>query len=287
MSSRSVSIVGGGGSSQDGGGDGCGSSSSESSTASEDSSIFGSSRWGSSSGSGSTSGSGSVSGSGSISGSGSSSGSGSGSGSDSAGMTGGSDNGDGDGTGDGVDSWRDSSSFFCGVESGDPGEQRSIVRDLSSVSLELATMPLSLLLPQSRLSGLRAGGDLLSMARGERTGDGTDATGSDTGAVRRGGVQDAGANAGGSDMGKLGFGLSLMGVVDVALVATDADSTSFGTGADGGTSLGGFDMTGVIEIDGLFNCTGTSLGGSVLEIGLIGGGGLEEVVLVAEAMMIF
>lgn len=57
------------------------------------------------------------------------------------------------------------------MESGDPGEQRSMVRDLSSVSLELATIPLSLLLPQSRLRGFRAGGDLLSMARGERIGD--------------------------------------------------------------------------------------------------------------------
>lgn len=59
------------------------------------------------------------------------------------------------------------------MESGDSGEQRSIVRDLSSVSLELATMPLSLLLPQSMLSGLRAGGDLLSIAREDRTGDET------------------------------------------------------------------------------------------------------------------
>lgn len=75
--------------------------------------------------------------------------------------------------------------------------------------------------------------------------------------------------------------------VDVTLVATDADRTSFGTGAEGVTSFGGFEITGVIEIEGLFICTGTSFGGSVLEIGLIGGGGLLDVVLVAEAMIIF
>lgn len=282
----SVSITGGVGSSQGGGdGDGGGSSCSESSVVGG-MSIFGSSSWGSISGSnsGSASGSGSVSGSNS----GSVSGSGSGSGSGSAGIIGGSGSGDGSAIGDGVDSWRDSSSFFRGVESGDPGEQRSMVRDLSSVSLELATIPLSLLLPQSRLRGLRAGGDLLSMARGESTGDCTVVTGCGAGVGRGGeGLQDAGASAGGCESFKLGFGFSLMGVVDVALVATEADSTSFGTGADGGTSFGGFDMTGVIEIEGLFSCTGTSLGGSVLEIGLIGGGGLVDVVLVAEAMIIF
>lgn len=168
------------------------------------------------------------------------------------------------------------------MESGDPGEQRSIVRDLSSVSLELATMPLSLLLPQSRLSGLRAGGDVLSKARGDRTG----VTGRCP-TIGVGGVQEAGASAGGSDIIKLGFGFSLRGVVDVALVATDADRTSFGTGAEGGTSFGGFEITGVIEIEGLFICTGTSFGGSVIEMGLMGGGGLCVVVLVAEAMMIF
>lgn len=73
----------------------------------------------------------------------------------------------------------------------------------------------------------------------------------------------------------------------MALVATDADRTSFGTGADGATSFGGLDITGVIDIDGLFICTGTSLGGSLVEIGLIGGGGLAFELVVAEAMIIF
>lgn len=40
----------------------------------------------------------------------------------------------------------------------------------------------------------------------------------------------------------------------------------------------------MIEIEGLFSCTGTSLGGSELEIGLIAGGGLVELPV---AMMIF
>lgn len=119
------------------------------------------------------------------------------------------------------------------------------------MSLELATMPLSLLLlPQSKVSGLRAGGDLLSMARGELMGDGTDIIGGGGGAD---GVQEARAKAGGCDMVKFGFEISLIGVMDVALVATDADRTSLGTGADCWTSLGGFEITGVIEIDGLFS----------------------------------
>lgn len=76
------------------------------------------------------------------------------------------------GGGDGLAVFRESSSvFFCGLlESGVPGEQRSMVSDLSSESLELTTMPESLLLPQSRVSGFSAGGDLLSMIRGEATG---------------------------------------------------------------------------------------------------------------------
>lgn len=198
-SRNSVSIAGGGSSRHSGGGDGCGSSGSEKSP--KDSSIFGSS--GASC-----------------------------SGSDSGSATTVGDSGAGEGgDGGGVDSSRDSSSFFSGEESGDPGEQRSMVRDLSSVSLELATMPLSLLLlPQSRLRGLRAGGDLLSMARGEATGDGMVITGG--GATGAGRVQDARAKAGGSDRIRFGFGSSLMGVMDVALVATDADRTSLGTGAD-------------------------------------------------------
>lgn len=79
-------------------------------------------------------------------------------------------------------------------------------------------------------------------------------------------------------------------VVEVALEATDAERTSLGTGTDddGGTSFGGFtvDITGVMEIEGLFSCTGTSLGGSLVEMGLIGGGGLA-VAAVPDAMMIF
>lgn len=134
-----------------------------------------------------------------------------------------------------------------------------MVSDLSSESLELTTMPESLLLPQSSVSGFSAGGDLLSMARG-------DATGAEM-------VASAGT-------GRFGLG--------AALEATDADRTSLGTGTDdtaGGTSFGGFDdITGVMEIDGLFSCTGTSLGGSLLEMGLIGGGGLA---VVPDAMMIF
>lgn len=147
-----------------------------------------------------------------------------------------------------------------------------MVSDLSSESLELTTMPESLLLPQSRVSGFSAGGDLLSMIRGEATGwVGMDG----------GGWCDAGANAG---TGRFG----LVVVVEVALEATDADRTSLGTGADGGTSLGGLvDSTGVMEIEGLFSCTGTSLGGSLVEMGLIGGGGLAVVVAVPDAMMIF
>lgn len=43
----------------------------------------------------------------------------------------------------------------------------------------------------------------------------------------------------------------------------------------------------MIEIEGLFSCTGTSLGGSELEIGLIAGGGFVELPVVVEAMMIF
>lgn len=77
-------------------------------------------------------------------------------------------------------------------------------------------------------------------------------------------------------------------MVDVALDATEADSTNFGTGADGVTSFGGFVRTGAMEIDGLFSCTGTNLGGSVEEIGLIAAGGLDVAVLVvADAMIIF
>lgn len=92
---------------------------------------------------------------------------------------------------------------------------------------------------------------------------------------------DAGASA----------GTGRLGLVEVALEATDAERTSFGTGTEetGGTSFGGFvDITGVMEIEGLFSCTGTSLGGSLLEMGLMGGGGLADVVAaVPDAMMIF
>uniref|UniRef100_A0A182UFX4 Uncharacterized protein n=1 Tax=Anopheles melas TaxID=34690 RepID=A0A182UFX4_9DIPT len=51
-------------------------------------------------------------------------------------------------------SWEDDFGSCCCVVS------RSIVSDLSSLSLELATMPLSLLLPQSTVSGLSAGGEV-------------------------------------------------------------------------------------------------------------------------------
>lgn len=143
--------------------------------------------------------------------------------------------------------------------------------DLSSESLELTTMPESLLLPQSRVSGFNAGGDLLSVILGE-------AIGWEMGG---GGWCDAGANAG---TGRFG-----LGVVEVALEATDAERTSLGTGTDdaGGTNFGGFvDNTGVMEIAGLLSCTGTSFGGSLVEMGLIGGGGLA-VAAVPDAMMIF
>lgn len=201
--------------------------------------------------------------------------------------------GSGDGGGD--EPFCESSSFFCGVESGVPGEQRSIVSDLSSVSLELATIPLSLLLPQSSVKGFNAGGDLLSMTREVMV----VAIGSEIGIIEAGasagGCENArfdGCCAGCGGVGGVGDGLvsSLpSGEVDVALVATDADRTSFGTGGEGGTNLGGFEeSTGVIEIDGLFSWTGTSLGGSELEIGLIvaGAGGFTAVFAVL-AMMIF
>lgn len=127
-----------------------------------------------------------------------------------------------------------SASFFCGGDSGVIGEQRSMVRDLSSVSLELATMPLSLLLPQSSESGFSAGGDLLSIAREEATADGIA-----FGTIVGGAGAKAGARAVSCDNDRFGFEISLRGAVDVALVATDADKTSFGTGADGATSFGG------------------------------------------------
>ena len=76
--------------------------------------------------------------------------------------------------------------------------------------------------------------------------------------------------------------------LEMALLATDADST------DIGTSFGEFvDTTGVIEIGGLFSWTGASLDGSVLEIAVNTGlaGVLMEVpalvVQVFAAMMIF